>query len=590
MLVRSLLFVALLSTISAAQTLCPPTPAYSICDIVFELNQAEAASHPNPYLTVDIRAELRSPRHRTSAASAFWDGANRMVIRFAPIEDGAWDFRITSNISRFQGKQGQITATASEHPGFLKPANGHHWMTSENRQPHLWMGATRHDFAWMDAAGFQQWLEARAAQKFNHVRGYAISAGQPSSWQTPDKPDIAFHKTLDDRLSQINGKGMVADLILGHGQDHLRRAFPSAPQRERYIRYLVSRYSAYNITWQLVDGFEEYTDARELMKQLGTLLKTVDPYGHPRTTDALITATPLLADGWMDHILSRSSSDDLGAIEHQIHPVPFVNTGLGLESASAGDPLRVRLWNAAMNGQYPLVAVKDLDEASAKAFTVWQEFFASTRYWELEPYFDLDGGRAVALPGVEYIVYVEKPSGPIEVRLERHGYDVKWVDPATGETILAKDFKSERQSFDPPSAGHDWILHISREGRKEGMLRSYKFESRPFLMQEVETGLTKIPYEIAQPAKDELSLKVPARYEVKLKRETRGTRSMMFLWTAEAPSNGQGFRILGAGVQGTFRYDKALLANSPAVLNLRLYGLNANGKLYALDRIFRVSQ
>ena len=120
--------------------------------------------------------------------------------------------------------------------------------------------------------------------------------------------------------------------------------------------------------------------------------------------------------------------------------------------------------------------------------TVWYDFMSDTRYWELEPYFDLDGGRALALPGVEYIVYIEKPAGPIEVRLEKHGYNVKWVDPATGEATPLKDFKSERQSFDPPDTRHDWILHISREGRKEGMLKSWKFESRPFLMQEVEVA------------------------------------------------------------------------------------------------------
>ena len=58
----------------------------------------------------------------------------------------------------------------------------------------------------------------------------------------------------------------------------------------------------------------------------------------------------------------------------------------------------------------------------------------------------MDGGRAMALPDTEYIVYVEKPSGPIEVRLEKHGYDVKWVDPATGE-CPEKQFKDkfERQ-------------------------------------------------------------------------------------------------------------------------------------------------
>lgn len=609
-MLRSFFLATMLATVAAAQTLCPPTPTYSVCDIVFELDGQEMNTHPNPYLTVELRAELRSPRHRTITADAFWDGGNRMVIRFAPADDGQWDFRITGNIPRFSGKQGQITATASDHPGFIKPANGHHWMTIENRQPHLWMGDTRYDFAWMPGPQFQIWLDTRAAQKFNHIRGHAIGRDEADGSVNPDKPDVAFYKTLDGRIAQMNGKGMVVDLILGHDQDHLRKAFPSAKQRERYIRYMVSRYAAYNITWQLVQEFEEYTDARELMKQIGTLIKTHDPYGHPRTTHTVSTSSPLLPDGWMDYVLYQSSSEELGAIEHQLYAVPFVNSEFGYEDSGAGHTLphhvdsttfRHRLWNATMNGQYPVFGntgtyggrlpadLKYLDSPGAKAMTAWYDFFAATRFWELEPYFDVDGGRALALPGVEYIVYIEKPSGPIEVRLERHGYDVKWVDPATGAATPVEGFKAERKSFEPPDKSHDWILHISREGRKESMRRSYKFESRPLLMQEVETGLTKIPFAIVQPAKDEISLAVPPRYEAKLKRETRGTRSMLYLWTGEAPSNGQGFRVLGTGPEGTFQTQKALTANSPSVLNVRLYGMNANGKVYALDRIYRLA-
>src|SRR5690348_9969631 len=48
-----------------AQTVCGPTAVYSPCEIVFELTQAESAAHPNPYKTVELRAEFRSPRHRT---------------------------------------------------------------------------------------------------------------------------------------------------------------------------------------------------------------------------------------------------------------------------------------------------------------------------------------------------------------------------------------------------------------------------------------------------------------------------------------------------------------------------------------------
>jgi hypothetical protein len=313
----------------------------------------------------------------------------------------------------------------------------------------------------------------------------------------------------------------------------------------------------------------------------------------------------------MDHILYQSSDNQLGAIEHQLFGVPRVNAEFAYEDSGGGrthphhvdaDTLRRRLWNTTMNGQYPTfgntgtyggrnlrVDPKFLDSPGARAMVIWCDFMAATRYWELEPYFDVDGGRAVALPGVEYIVYIEKPSGPVEVRMEKHGYDVKWLNPITGETIPLKDFKAERYAVEPPNSDHDWILHISREGRKEGMLRSYKFESRPFMMQEIERVPKAVPFEIAAPATDQFSLAAPPRYEVKLTRQTRGTRSMMYLWTGEAAAGGQGFRVLGTGAEGTMRLLRNIAQSLPAVLNVRLYGMNASGKVYVVDRIYRLA-
>ena len=71
-----------------AQTVCQPVLSYSPCEIVFELDAAEAKLHPNPYWSVDLRAEVRSPRFKTYQAHAYYDGGNRMVIRFSPTEPG----------------------------------------------------------------------------------------------------------------------------------------------------------------------------------------------------------------------------------------------------------------------------------------------------------------------------------------------------------------------------------------------------------------------------------------------------------------------------------------------------------------------
>src|SRR5437764_13537844 len=90
-----------------------------------------------------------------------------------------------------------------------------------------------------------------------------------------------------------------------------------------------------------------------------------------------------------------------------------------------------------------------LNAAGAKQMTVWSDFFADTRYWELEPYFDVDGGRALALEDIEYVVYIEKP-GPLELIVEKHGYDVYWVNAIDGEVTKAKKFSGDHFTGTPP--------------------------------------------------------------------------------------------------------------------------------------------
>jgi hypothetical protein len=561
----------LLASTAQAQTECTSLPVYSRCELRFELNDAERKAHPNPYLTATLNVEFRSPRHRTQLMPAFWNGEGRLIVRFAPMDAGDWEYKVSSNIRRFEGKEGKFTATEAQARGFVIPANGHHWRYTEGQAAHLWMGDTRLDLASVEDAAFREYVESRAAAQFTHVR-MRVSG----NWRDTNTPDLAFYQKLDERMALLNSKGLTPDAIV-------QPVGTSAAERDRYLRYLIARYAAFDMTWQVLESFESVVDGREIAKEMGLYLKNNDPYRHPRTTHALVTSSPLTPDGWMDHITYGSTDEALGAIEHQVFPLPGVNTGLAQTSPAE---FRKRLWTAFTSGQYP-GAAGALDAASLKAMSVWYGLAKGTRHWELEPYFDLDGGRAIALPDVEYIVYVEKPSGPIEVRMEKHEYDVKWIDPATGETVPLKSFKSDKFTGEAPSRDHDWVLHLSREGHKEGMLRSWKFESRPFLMQEVESAPTKVPYAIEEPKSDELSLSKPPAYSAKLKRETRGTRSMLYLWTGDMPIEGHGFRVIGTGATGTWNL-KWNAFNPSGVMNVRLYGMNANGKVYAVDKIFRV--
>jgi len=580
---------------------CNNTPAYSPCDIVFELADSEAAAHPHPYVSVDLKVEFRSPRHRTLAVPGFWDGGKRFVVRFSPTEAGAWDYHVTSNISGWNDKTGSFTAASSESPGFIHAENMHHWAYSEKTsaglyQAHLWMGATELLFATMDDAAFRAVADARAAQKFTHLRGLVMSQAQGGAFPSADSPDVAYFQRLDTRVRYLNQKGMMVDLILAGGPGYLSKMFPTWEERRRFIRYIVGRYAAMNVTWQGVDQFEGYADARALLKEMGGVLKESDPYQHPRSTGAQLTSSPLLDDGWMNYVAYGTPDDQLGAIEHQVFAVPFVNLDLGREDSGAGKSgphdvdaaaFRHRLWNATMDGQSPTYAntgsgAEYVNSPGAKAMTAWFDFFSDTRYWELEPYFDVDGGRALSLEGVEYVVYLEKP-GPVELSVVKHGYNVFWVNPIDGETVRKK-FSGEHFTGEPPDRSHDWVLHVVRESHMESMGRSYKFDSRefPMVLQEVEANTPKVPFAIEQPTGD-LFLSHPAIYSAKLTRETRATRTMMWLWMGEVAADRQGYRVLATGQKATEPVPRDIAIHFPALMHLRLYGMNANGKLYELD-------
>jgi hypothetical protein len=223
---------------------------------------------------------------------------------------------------------------------------------------------------------------------------------------------------------------------------------------------------------------------------------------------------------------------------------------------------------------------------------VWYEFMQSTRHWELEPFFDVDNGRGLQLEGVEYVIYVEKP-GPVTVTVEKHGYDAEWIDPATGVRTKIKDpCRNETCVATPPSAAHDWILHISRESAKAGMLKSVKFVSRDeeTKLQEVEVDPEKIPFEITGPESDTLSLSKPAAFSVKLKRQSKALQHMSWLWTGEVTVSGRSYRVIGTGAAGMFHIPANIAAEYPAGLHVRLYAMNGLGKVYALDRNYSLTK
>ena len=593
--VSALSFVLALVPALHAQPTCNSTPAYSPCELVFELSEPAAAANPNPYATVDLKAEFRGPRHKTYEIPGYWDGGRRMVLRFSPAEAGEWAYKLTSNIAEWEGKQGTFTAAESDAPGYIRVANVHHFAYTERNKPHLWMGVTERNFGSMDDASFRTVADARASQKFNHLRGLVMGEGLDAAFSGPDQPNLAYFQRLDTRVRYLHDKGITTDLILAGGPGYLTKMFPTWQQRRRFVRFVVGRYAGMNVTWQGVDYWEDYPDARALLKEIGGVLKEMDGYHHPRTSGAHMSSAPLLDDGWEDFAAYGTADDAVPAIEHQLYAVPTVSLECGREDSGAGkrgpddvDPaaFRHRLWNATMDGQYVTYAntgsgPQFANSPGAKAMTVWYDLMSETRHWELEPYFDVDGGRALALEDVEYLVYVEK-SSPVELEVMHHGYDVIWIDPADGTTVRKK-YSGEHFTGEPPDKTHDWLLHVVREGTLAGMNKSYYFESRDIQLQEVEIDPTKVMFDVEQPSAA-ISIYRPVPYATKVKRATRATRSILWLWTGEVSADHQGYRVLATGQKGTLQVPPAIAVDYPALLLLKVYAMNANGKVYLVSK------
>jgi hypothetical protein len=532
-----------------AQTMCPDTPVFQVCDIVFDLTDAEAKS---PQLT----AEVKSPRFRTFLAESFWDGGRRYVIRFTPTDDGRWELKLTSNIPRFDKQTLTMNAAPSEMPGFIQRANVHHWRNTGNAKPHLWLG---YDLGDLLKASDEAFAAAKASRA-THVRGLF----------SPHWPiDPARFQTLETALRKLNGDNIAVDLVLAGPDNELTRVLPDWQTRERYFRYLLSRIAPFHVTWELVKDWETYRDPRTVLKDIGALIIKYDPYNHPRSAYALGSTAAFAKDGWMTHIICNAEMPEVISHDHQNHALPIVSVGKRVASSV--------LWNAITAGSY-------LGYGANPAIA---EILGRTRFWELEPYFDVSNARALELLGTDYLAYVEKPN-IVEVEVEKHGYDVAWVHPATGERTPLKEYKGEHFIGEPPTKDHDWILHISREGRKQGMLNSYKFESRPILLQDPEIDEKRIPFTVN--IKDNLEVKAntPLPFELKITKDSRATRFMQYLITADVPTEAQGIRVLSTQAKGTLDIPAALATKFPAVLNLRFAGMNANGKMYQIDRIVRL--
>jgi Domain of unknown function (DUF5060)/Protein of unknown function (DUF4038)/Domain of unknown function (DUF5605) len=262
---------ALASTVSgvavAAESAHGTVPKWE----VFEL-ALQGPSTGNPFVEVEVGATF-ALGHRTVEVDGFYDGGGAYKIRFMPDEEGEWSYTTRSSVDALNGKVGRfecVRALAGAH-GPVKVRNTHHFAYADGT-PYFPFGTTCYAWVHQDENLQRQTLETLRTSPFNKIRmcvfpkSYEYNHNEPALYpfeRSADgvsnfaRPNPAFFVHIEERIADLRKMGIEADLILFHPYDRWGYATMSAEADDRYLRYVLARFSAYrNIWWSLANEFD----------------------------------------------------------------------------------------------------------------------------------------------------------------------------------------------------------------------------------------------------------------------------------------------------------------------------------------------
>jgi hypothetical protein len=301
-----------------------------------------------------------------------------------------------------------------------------------------------------------------------------VSAGKGYKAFTDDQLkslDPAFFQRLDRRVVKMEDHGMMPDIGITANPAKLMETIGQTPL-ERFWRYLIARYGAFNVSWSLFDmsaaarTFAIYAPIDDLFASAAT---SFEMYPHPTTalfSPATFSATAPEIPSWMT-VVTVDSLDNAFKAAAAGRPVM-------LQSTLDGDAARREMWQARLHGIYWLPR-RDTAVASLSGMS-WlfaaDALFARTRYYRMHPHQDLlipdlaplaSSDIVLADPGWEYLVYMPK-GGVVALNApEAIGrLNVEWIDAKTGEARSKSMVMGAPQlSLTAPDGG-EWVLYVTR--------------------------------------------------------------------------------------------------------------------------------
>ncbi|UVJ41367.1 DUF5605 domain-containing protein [Arthrobacter sp. CJ23] len=278
---------------SAAVTL----PTTAAAQARFEVALA-GPSHGNPFTDVELRVEFTAPSGTVLSVPGFYDGDGNYKARLLLPETGDWTFATFSNARSLDGITGSFAAgeAAAGVRGVVRVANTFHFAYQDGT-PYLPIGTTAYAWTHQGDALEKQTLDTLAAGPFNKMRmcvfpkSYLFNENEPEFYPFEgslsagfdyERPNPAFYRHLEQRISQLDELGIEADLILFHAYDRWGFSAMTPGQDDRYLKYVVARLASHrNIWWSLANEYDLlFRKTTEDWERFAGIVQANDPSGH----------------------------------------------------------------------------------------------------------------------------------------------------------------------------------------------------------------------------------------------------------------------------------------------------------------------
>jgi hypothetical protein len=339
----------------------------------FELS-LNGPSSGNPFIDVTLAATF-TLKNRSLTVEGFYDGEGVYKVRFMPDDLGDWTWTTTSNQPALHAKSGtfQCVAPDAGNHGLVSVRDSFHFGYADGT-PYVECGTTCYAWAFQAESTQRQTIETLSRSPFNKLRmcifpkWYQHNRKEPSIYPFPRNGDlndyssftVAYFQHFDRLILDLRRIGVQADLILFHPYDRWGYQSMPAEVNERYLRYVIARFSAYrNVWWSLANEYDLLRAKTNTdWDRYAQILGEYDVFDHLRSIHYCYHQYEY-GRGWCTHAGVQDSRMALSAqwrIDWQ-KPVVFdeckYEGNIGSQWGNlSGDAMTGRFWQAVAQGCY----------------------------------------------------------------------------------------------------------------------------------------------------------------------------------------------------------------------------------------------